>query len=234
MRTLSAILFWLGFCVLCLVFVLGASNNAIVELLTGLIAAPKREYLLMVSLGCSALIGLSLVIHERSAFIIPLWRQCALLSAIGCAAILFYFMWFPGFSTVDVSYPSQGAEMHASLYLPDSLPDSGTTWPAVSIVSGSAPFRRAFYDTYARRLAQSGYVVLLPDKRGAGESGGTFVSDNNGSRENLTLLAQDVVRFSRASRRLMSVTLVRVLKCTRLSICRILCRIREPPGRRFQ
>ena len=61
-------------------------------------------------------------------------------------------------------------------------------------MSGSAPFRRAFYDTYARRLAQSGYVVLLPDKRGAGESGGTFVSDNNGSRENLTLLAQDVVR----------------------------------------
>lgn len=86
-----------------------------------------------------------------------------------------------------VQFVSQGSLMEADLFLTHE-PDAAT----VVIVHGSANFPRSFYQYWASQLHAMGLNVLLPDKRGAGQSGGVFVSDNNGSEENLSLLADDV------------------------------------------
>jgi uncharacterized protein len=53
--------------------------------------------------------------------------------------------------------------------------------------------RRGFYALWAEHLARQGLVVLVPDKRGVGGTGGHFERENNSSLTNLSVLAQDVV-----------------------------------------
>jgi len=72
-------------------------------------------------------------------------------------------------------------------------PASGGPFPALVLVHGSAPLKRGFYALWAEHLARAGFVVLVPDKRGVGGTGGTFESENNTSRANVDLLAADVV-----------------------------------------
>ncbi len=86
-----------------------------------------------------------------------------------------------------VRFSSHGVMLDADLYRVDDA-DAAT----VVIVHGSADFPRSFYQYWASQLHAMGLNVLLPDKRGAGNSGGVFERNNNGSEKNLGLLADDV------------------------------------------
>jgi dienelactone hydrolase len=112
-----------------------------------------------------------------------------LTGVILAAAITLFLLERPDYPVIKVSYPGADITLVGDLYLPTSPPPH----PAVVLVHGSAPFPRTFYDLWADHLARQGVAVLLADKRGVGESGGQFESNNNGSRENLERLAGDVV-----------------------------------------
>jgi dienelactone hydrolase len=91
-------------------------------------------------------------------------------------------------STRNVTFPGSDITIAATVY----EPRTPGTHAAVVLVPGSAPLRRGFYSLWAERLAQSGTVVVVPDKRGVGGTGGTLERNNNSSRANLELLASDV------------------------------------------
>lgn len=66
--------------------------------------------------------------------------------------------------------------------------------PAAVIVHGSGPVHRRELRGYARRLVPRGMAVLMYDKRGVGDSGGTYgVVDVEESEAMLGLLADDAV-----------------------------------------
>jgi uncharacterized protein len=92
-----------------------------------------------------------------------------------------------GVSTRDVTFPGSDITIAATVYEPRSFGPH----PAVVFVHGSAPLRRGFYSLWAEHLARQGMVVVVPDKRGVGGTGGAFERDNNSSRANLELLASD-------------------------------------------
>lgn len=111
-----------------------------------------------------------------------------------------------GVATHDVKFPGSGMTIAATVY----QPRTAGPHPAVVLVPGSAPFRRGFYSLWAERLARSGVVVLVPDKRGVGETGGRFERNNNSSKANLDLLALDVVSALDFAVQLPSVDTVRL------------------------
>jgi len=89
----------------------------------------------------------------------------------------------------NVTFDNAGTTLKGSLYLPNAI----NKHPAVVIVHGSPCAPRSIYHVWADHLASEGIAVLSFDKRGTGKSDGHCVEVNNGSRENLTLLASDVV-----------------------------------------
>jgi hypothetical protein len=93
------------------------------------------------------------------------------------------------FTTRDVKFPGNNIEIAATIY----EPRDHAVHPAVVLVPGSAPFKRGFYSLWAERFAKNGTVVIVPDKRGVGGTGGNFEHENNGSKANLDLLAGDAV-----------------------------------------
>jgi pimeloyl-ACP methyl ester carboxylesterase/DNA-directed RNA polymerase subunit RPC12/RpoP len=72
----------------------------------------------------------------------------------------------------EVRFPSGDAEIAATIYIPTSRPP----YPGVVFIhgSGSSDRRNAFAGGIARALAGRGVAVLLPDKRGSGQSTGDW------------------------------------------------------------
>lgn len=111
------------------------------------------------------------------------------------------FLWFyaddidPGsanlaFRDEEIAIPSGDIELGARLRLP---PYDGPH-PALVVAHGSGKATRDRYDDLARDLALNGYALLTYDKRGVGESGGTYVDvapDN--SAEVFDELSDDVL-----------------------------------------
>jgi dienelactone hydrolase len=64
-------------------------------------------------------------------------------------------------------------------------------FPAIVIVPGSEEARRTTNDLWAYFFAAHGFAVLTYDKRGVGESGGTY--DRSAAAENLETLAADAL-----------------------------------------
>ena len=110
----------------------------------------------------------------------------ALVVAIG---LLVLWMQRPSYGLEPVRYQAGDAELVGELYRPTAT----GPLPAVVLVHGSAPFPRAVYDRWADFLAEAGFAVLLVDKRGVGDSGGVFESENNAALRNLQRLADDVI-----------------------------------------
>ena len=92
------------------------------------------------------------------------------------------------YSLTTFTYPSEGVNIAADLWLPAG---SGPH-PAVVMGHGSGRSRKEFGNAMAEHFVKLGYAVLTHDKRGVGGSGGDYVQRNNGSAENLTLLAKDI------------------------------------------
>ena len=86
-----------------------------------------------------------------------------------------------------VEFVSQGVTLSGTLW----LPDGPGPHPAVVVVHGSGRQTRGSARGVARHFNSLGVAVLGYDKRGVGESGGVYVGRENGSAQNLTLLARD-------------------------------------------
>lgn len=89
--------------------------------------------------------------------------------------------------TENVTFESEGVKLAGTIYSPDN------PFSAVVIVHGSDQVPRM--KRFAELLAKKNIMVFTYDKRGVGESGGTYagpeVGTNNISVENLKLLAKD-------------------------------------------
>ncbi|WP_299121469.1 alpha/beta hydrolase [uncultured Tenacibaculum sp.] len=87
----------------------------------------------------------------------------------------------------EITFKSQGIKLAGSIYIPTN-PDA-----AIVIVHGSDSVPRM--TKFAELLAKNNMLVLTYDKRGVGESEGTYmgpeVGTNNISTDNLKLLAKD-------------------------------------------
>jgi dienelactone hydrolase len=86
-----------------------------------------------------------------------------------------------------VNYQSGDVSLGGKLMRP---PGAGP-FPAVVLVPGSVKATRDTYDLWSLFFAAHGYAVLSQDKRGVGQSGGTF--DESADEPNLRRLAGDVL-----------------------------------------
>jgi pimeloyl-ACP methyl ester carboxylesterase len=78
-----------------------------------------------------------------------------------------------------------------------SLPPGAGPFPAVAMVHGSGPRTRDEFDIFSAYFELNGIAVLADDKRGVGESGGTYPGDA-AADSTIDLLARDAqaeVRF---------------------------------------
>lgn len=116
----------------------------------------------------------------------PIRSAAALFLAV--FAVWIHASLYSAYQERAVEFESQGERMRGTLYLPD---DPGP-YPLVVIAQGSLPAPRAIYHFWADHLVRRGIAVYSFDKRGTGQSGGTYQSDNNASETNLRLLASDV------------------------------------------
>lgn len=87
----------------------------------------------------------------------------------------------------EVEFVSEGVTLSGTLW----LPEGPGPHPALVIVHGSGRQSRNSARGVARHFNPLGIAVLGYDKRGVGESGGVYVGRQNGSAQNLTLLARD-------------------------------------------
>jgi dienelactone hydrolase len=77
-----------------------------------------------------------------------------------------------------------------------TLPPGAGPFPAVAMVHGAGPRTRDEFDVFTAWFALNGVAVLADDKRGVGESGGSYVDAATASNiDRLALDAQAEVRF---------------------------------------
>jgi dienelactone hydrolase len=86
-----------------------------------------------------------------------------------------------------VKFESDGAVLVGTLY----RPHGEGPFPAMVLVHGSGKFPRRLYQLWADHFVRQGLVVLAYDKRGVGDSGGSYEGENNTSRRNIEQLADD-------------------------------------------
>ena len=110
-------------------------------------------------------------------------------AAGGTVAMLAPAMHLRAYSIERVTFAGGDIRIAAWVY----VPRSPARHAAVIVIPGSAPFKAGFYDVWADRVTRRGLVVIVPDKRGVGGTGGEFERENNGSLANLSQLAADVV-----------------------------------------
>jgi dipeptidyl aminopeptidase/acylaminoacyl peptidase len=90
----------------------------------------------------------------------------------------------------EVAYESHGARIAARLY----LPRGDGPHPALVVAHGSGQSRRSQYDDLAGQLLARGYAFLTYDKRGVGDSEGTYSGIGpQSSAAMFDLLADDVI-----------------------------------------
>jgi len=91
------------------------------------------------------------------------------------------------YTTEEIDFQSQTAKLAGTIV----FPEKGQLRAAVVFVHGSGRQTRNL--RLAEVLASHGIATLVYDKRGVGESGGTYESEQSVSGQNLSLLADDAV-----------------------------------------
>ena len=73
---------------------------------------------------------------------------------------------------IDVTFQSGGVTLAGTLF----VPDGPGPWPAMVLAHGSGPERRTAFRPFADRFVRLGIATLAFDKRGCGESGGSWLN----------------------------------------------------------
>ena len=95
-----------------------------------------------------------------------------------------------------VSIQADGATLAGDIYMPDQIPRDGV--PGVAVVHGSGKMSRAMHRFMVAPLNDMGVAVLVYDKRGVGESTGTYRNVGTAdSVEGLGQLADDASRAAK-------------------------------------
>ncbi|MEO5817435.1 MAG: CocE/NonD family hydrolase [Gemmatimonadaceae bacterium] len=94
------------------------------------------------------------------------------------------------YSTERVSYSSDDGTGSVALVATVYRPRGGGPFPVVSLVQGSERTPRDRYHAFAERFVREGYLVVLADRRGVGESSGEFTKEVSAGM--LNTLATDV------------------------------------------
>ena len=115
--------------------------------------------------------------------------RIAILASIAAIAYIVILVRGRDITTRNVVFRGSSIDIAATIYAPRTM----GRHPAVVFVPGSAPLKRGFYSLWAEKLARSGIVSIVPDKRGVGGTGGQFERHDNTSQANLDLLAGDAV-----------------------------------------
>lgn len=89
-----------------------------------------------------------------------------------------------------VSFTAEGLPRVGTLYRPRNAPGSA---PAVVVLHGSGDIRRGGYHFLARRFAEHGFVALIFDKRGVGDSPGRYYGDDLGSGEVIGIRTREAI-----------------------------------------
>lgn len=93
-----------------------------------------------------------------------------------------------GYREETVGFDNRGARLVGTLYLPDRPGKR----PGIVWIHGSGPMNRSFEAGRAAHFARLGFVVLVYDKRGIGDSTGRFEGGERAiDPANLALLASD-------------------------------------------
>lgn len=95
---------------------------------------------------------------------------------------------------IPVSIESRGVALGGEIH----APPVGPVRAAIALVHGAGRTRRM--SLAAQVIAQAGFAVITYDKRGVGQSGGSYEEANNTSPENLDLLAHDAAMALRVIR----------------------------------
>lgn len=120
---------------------------------------------------------LATLLPQSSLFVIPggqheLTLQTDALRLLAAAVAEFLGNQAPDSSSKEVAYSSGDVMLAGTLM----VPSGNGPFPAVAIIhgSGSSDRSNAWTAAYAAALVERGIVVLHPDKRGSGESGGNW------------------------------------------------------------
>jgi uncharacterized protein len=101
----------------------------------------------------------------------------------------------PQFAEREVTFRNGAVELSGTLMLPSAQSPS----PAVVFLHGSGPHTRAGFRPYAEEFARLGLASIFFDKRGSGESGGSWIT---ASLEDLTGDALAAVAYLKAEKRI--------------------------------
>ena len=146
---------------------------------------PARTVVLSCLLVSAVLLGTYLVLRPRPARRVAVYASAAIVLIL---ASVVYVREFAAYREIELSFDNEGTSLSGTLYLPKAK----GRYPAVVIAQGSIKAPRRLYHFWADHLVRSGVAVYNFDKRGTGESGGEYQSENNSSLENLTLLGSDI------------------------------------------
>lgn len=110
-----------------------------------------------------------------------------LVIAVAASGFAFYRDWL-SYARADFAFRANEAILRGTLF----VPAADGRFPAVIIAHGSPAIPRRLYAVWADALVRAGFAVLIFDKRGTGESQGTYDKDNNASPQVLELHGRDL------------------------------------------
>ncbi len=176
---------WLALILFVLAAAVALLPNRLLHFLLDLLVSYR-----LVALALCALTGLAFLIVIARAQNNSLRRAigsiffvlaCALLVTIGVRE-------WGSYARRGFAFMADGTELRGTLF----IPDAARPLPAVVVAHGSPSIPRRLYTVWADVLAREGFAVLTFDKRGTGESGGSYDQNNNASGAVLDRMGRDL------------------------------------------
>lgn len=113
--------------------------------------------------------------------------------AVAVSGFALYRDWL-SYPRAEFSVRADGAILRGTLFQPAAT----GRFPAAIIAHGSPAVPRRLYAVWAEALVREGFAVLIFDKRGTGDSQGSYDKDNNGSSQVLELHGRDLAAVADA------------------------------------
>jgi dienelactone hydrolase len=107
--------------------------------------------------------------------------------ALAVSGFALYRDWL-SYPRAEFAFRANDAILRGTLFMPATR----GRFPAVIVAHGSPATPRRLYAVWADVLVREGFAVLIFDKRGTGESQGTYDKDNNASSQVLELHGRDL------------------------------------------